>query len=542
MPSHFPRIKILLIAGFLSLIQGGVAEDAPQDAGSSTGGDAAGSSSAQPTVQQVQQVQQAPAQVTPPPSSMQVEPPSVTLPTPPLPPPLQEATPEPQQQSTPQPTPPPKPEFNPPTAENQNLQSAQPAGNPQFAPASVGMPSMKLNDANPGEPGADSGQGPGALGSMFDWAKKLRFQAALRGGYDNNVNSSHTNAIASTFANLNGGVNYRFGTPRLNFNADLTGGLSWYPNEPANQNVQGVVGLGLSVEYRYTPRLVLTFNSSSSYQQQPNASLIGTSQNQNGAYIYTANSLAGAYQWSDIFTTVTRLNFTGNYYLEQSLNNQQGFTQPGFTESFRWLVKPTTTAVLDYNTDNYGYAQQGNHSWGQSLAGGFDHIFNPKWFWNLRAGAEFRTYQNTYSSGSYVGPYVDNNFSWSFGKASAVTWVAHLGTQPSGQQNVSYSPAFRTGINYSQGFTSKLHMNTGFFYLLQNYNDSPYGPPTAQYPNGSLINYYQTNLQGNIDFGYDLNRIIQLGLGYQYLGSICDQVPSQAYNRGISYLELRGAF
>lgn len=536
MSPHFPIIKILLIVGFLSLIQGGIAEDAQPATTSSSGPDELGPFQTQTAVQQ------APVQAPSSPSSMQVEPPSVTLPTPPLPPPLQESSLESQQQPTPQPTLPPKPEFNPPTAQNQNLPSAQPAGNPQFAPASVGMPSMKLNDANPGEPGSDSSNGPGLLGSIFDWAKKLRFQAAVRGGYDNNVNSSHTNMVASYFANINGGVNYRFGAPRLNMNASLMGGLTYYPQVPAtaNQN-QGTVGLGLSVEYRYSPRLVLTFNTSSSYQQQPNASLIGTSQNQNGAYFYTANSLSGAYQWSDLFTTITRFNYTGNYYLEQSLNNQQGFTQPGFTESFRWLVKPTTTAVLDYNTDNYGYAQQGNHSWGQSLAGGFDHIFNPKWFWNFRAGAEFRTYQNTYNSGNYIGPYVDNNFNWSFGKASMVSWVAHLGTQPSGQQNVSYTPAFRTGLNYAQGFAAKLTMNAGFFYLLQYYKDSPLGPTQVNGKPG-FIDYYQTNLQGNIALNYALNHTVQISLGYQYLGSLCDQIPSQAYNRGISYLQFGGAF
>lgn len=535
MSSHFPRIKILLIAGFLSLIQGGIAQDAQQETASSGGPDTSSPSQTQTTGQQV------PAQV-PSPSFMQVEPPSVTLPTPPLPPPLQESTPAPEQQSTPQPTPPSRPEFNPPTAENLNLPSAQPAGNPQFAPVSVGMPSMKLDDANPGEPGADSGQGLGALGGMFDWAKKLRFQAAVRGGYDNNVNSSYSDPASSYFVNINGGVNYRFGTPRLNMDASLTGGLSYYPQVPATANRnQGTVGLGLSVEYRYSPRLVLTFNTASSYQQQPNPSLIGSSQNQNGAYFYTANSLSGAYQWSDLFTTISRFNFNGNYYLEPSLNNQQGFTQPGFTESFRWLVKPTTTAVVDYNTDLYSYAQQGNSSWGQSLAAGFDHIFNPKWFWNFRVGAEFRTYQNTFNSGNYIGPYADNNLSWSPGKASTFSWVAHLGTQPSGQQNVSFSPAFRTGLNYTQGLTAKLSLNAGFFYLLQNFNDSPLGPVQ---PNGrpQLIDYYQTNLQGNIALNYAINRILQLSLGYQYLSSICDEVPTQSYNRGISYLQLGGSF
>ncbi len=465
-------------------------------------------------------------------SPLQVNPPSVTLPTPPLPlpPPLPDSTPEPKDDVSPQATPAPKPEFNPPTAEQLNLPSAQPAGNPQFAPASVGMPAVKLDESTP------AASGPGPLGAIFDWAKKLRFQAALRGGYDSNINSSGNNAVASTFGNLNGAVNYRFGSPRLLVNADLTGGITQYFNAGNNQSLQGVIGLGLSVEYRFTPRLVLTYNTATSYQQQPNPGLIGTSQNQNGSYIFSANSFAGAYQWSDLFTTVTRLNFTFNYYLEQSLNQGQGFNQPGFGQSFRWLVKPTTTAVLDYNTDLYGYAQQGNSSWGQSLAAGFDHIFNPKWFWNFRGGAEFRTYQNANQDGTYIGPFVDSNFSWAFAKASSLSWVAHVGTQPAGQQNVSFSPAFRTGLNYSQGLTAKLRFNSGVFYLIQYYQDSPNGP------NGQLIDYNQSTIQGNIDFSYDINRILQLALGYQYISSMCPSVPSQEYNRGISYLQIKAAF
>lgn len=477
-------------------------------------------------------------------SSLQVAPPSVTLPTPalPLPPPLPDSTPEPQDEAKPQASPAPRPEFNPPTAEQLNLPSAQPAGNPQFAPASVGMPAVTLDESTPDASGSS---GPGPLGGVFDWAKKLRFQAAARGGYDSNINSS-TNPIASPFSNINGAVNYRFGSPRLLLNADLTGGFTQYWSNRArqnNQSLQGVVGLGLSVEYRFSPRLVLTYNTSTSFQQQPNPSLIGSSQNQNqnGSYIFSANSFSGAYQWSDLFTTVTRLNYSFNYYLEQSLNNQQGFNQPGIGQSFRWLVKPTTTAVLDYNTDLYGYAQQGNSSWGQSLSAGFDHIFNPKWFWNFRGGAEFRTYQNANQDGTYIGPYVDSNFSWAFAKASSLSWVAHVGTQPSGQQNVSYSPALRTGLNYSQGLTSKLRFNSGVFYLLQYYNDSQNGPTQ---PNGKpgLIDYNQSTIQGNIDFAYDLNRIFQLALGYQYIASMCEKVPSQEYNRGISYLQLKAAF
>ena len=91
-------------------------------------------------------------------------------------------------------------------------------------------------------------------------------------------------------------------------------------------------------------------------------------------------------------------------------------------------------------------------------------------------------------------------------------------------------------MSYTQGLAPKLKLNSGLFYLIQNYKDSSYGP------NGTLINYNQSTVQGNVDLTYDLNRLLQLALGYQYLASMCSSVPSQEYNRGISYLQIKGAF
>jgi len=417
-------------------------------------------------------------------------------------------------------------EFTPPSAESLNLPSALPAGNPTFAPASVGMPSMRLDDSVP--------ESQGALGDMFDWARKIRVLAAVRTGYDNNVNSTQSNQVASLFSNLNGGVNYRFGTPRLNFNADLTGGITRYAASSSSQQLQGTVGLGLAVEYRFSPRVILTFNTSTSYQQQPNVSLAGTANNSNNGYYYSANSLSWAYQWTELFTTVSRFNYVYNYYLDNS--NQLGFTQPGFTQSFRWMVKPTTTAVVDYNTDIYQYAHQGNNSWGQYLAAGFDHIFNPKWFWNTRLGAQYRTSQSSSTGTSnYLAPYFDNSLSWQHGDGSSINWVIHFGTQPSGQENISFAPALSSGLNCTQRIFTKLNFNLGMFYLLTNYKDVPNGP-------NATIDYYQTNVQGSLGLTYQLNRIIQLALGYQYLTSISPAVPAQEYNRGISYFQIQGGF
>jgi len=405
-----------------------------------------------------------------------------------------------------------------------------PAGNPQFAPASVGMPSMRLDD--------QAASAPGVLSGVFDWARKLHFQAALRGGYDNNVNSANgTNAIGSTFVNLNGGVNYRFGAPRLNVNMNLTGGVTDYANSAINQSskIQETVGLGVAVEYRYAPKVVLTFNTSTSYQMQPNITLAGTANNSNDSYYYSASSFAVAYQWSHLFTTVTRFNYTASYYPQSATQN---FTEPGFSQSFRYLVQPTTTAVLDYSTYLYRYPDvAAQNSWGQTLSVGFDHIFNPKWYWNFRIGAQNQSSQNnSHGSGLYIGPYLDNTLSWQFGRFSSINWNSNLSTQPSTGQGISYTTALRSGLIYTQGIFSKLKLNSGLYYLLTNYKDAPSGP------NGQPITYNITNYQGNLDLTYDLNRIIQLALGYQYLSSVSPSLQADAYNRAISYFQIRGSF
>ena len=192
--------------------------------------------------------------------------------------------------------------------------------------------------------------------------------------------------------------------------------------------------------------------------------------------------------------------------------------------------------MLDYNTDVYGYSQAGNSSWGQTLSSGFDHIFNPKWFWNFRLGAQIRNYQNsTQGNGTYIGPYIDNTLSWQFGRVSSINWTANLGTQPSAGQGVSYTTAFRSGLIYSQGIFTKMKLNTGVYYLVTNYKNAPVGP-------GQTLTYNQSNYQGSMDLTYDLNRIIQLALGYQYLSCVSPSVQSQAYNRGISYFQIKGNF
>ena len=235
---------------------------------------------------------------------------------------------------------------------------------------------------------------------------------------------------------------------------------------------------------------------------------------------------------------MTRLDLTESYYPEN--NNSQGFADTGFTQSIRYLFKPTTTLVLDYNVDQYTYQNSSYNSFGQYVDFGFDHTFNPKWFWNFRLGAQTQSSQN---SASYIGPYLDSNFSWVFGRASSINWVFHYGTQPNGNSSGSYSIAARTGLNYTQGLFTKMRFDAGLYYVLNTYNDTlvvttnSLGQPIL-----SSENYNQTNIQGNVDLTYKLNRIIDLSIGYQYITQNSSTLSYQNYNRGITYLQIRGGF
>ena len=94
----------------------------------------------------------------------------------------------------------------------------------------------------------------------------------------------------------------------------------------------------------------------------------------------------------------------------------------------------------------------------------------------------------------------------------------------------------------NQGLTTKLSLTGGLFFLWLSYPDAPgLTPPTASNPQG-LLTYTQTNLQGNIGLNFQLNRILQISTGIQYITQSSPSVTSQEYNRGIGFLQLQGGF
>lgn len=356
--------------------------------------------------------------------------------------------------------------------------------------------------------------------------KPFTITFSVRQGYDSNVETSSTNPIESWYTNYAVGIAYQFGSPRLQLNANLGGGLTYYYNDverPMNWNG----ALSLSATYLATDRLTLSFSTNTAYLSQPDISLEGGGADRNnGDYFFTSTSLSAAYQWTEKFSTVTSYNFGTTYYVEQGLNDELGYSTQTLSQSFDWLILPRTTAVLEYRANARLYYGADLDSFGQFFLFGANQQLNPRLSWTGRLGVELRDNNNPVDGKStYIGPYLESNLRYSFGPSSSVGWVTRYGTEASGIADVTQRQTFRTGININHGFTPRLSGNLGGYWLV-NYYD--------QYD--VIESFYENIFTISAGLNYAINRFISLSAGYQYTIDTAPESTGRDYQRSVAFV------
>lgn len=354
----------------------------------------------------------------------------------------------------------------------------------------------------------------------------FKYSFSVREGYDDNLFTSRINPSKSFYTNWAAGVDYRFGSPRLQLDASLGGGVTYYYTRPGDQfDFNGQFTLG--AVYLASPKLTLTLNTTTAYMAQPDTNIIGGTNRVNGDYIYTNTTLDASYQWSEKFSTVTGYQAYANYYLEQSLNDTQSFFSQTIKQSFHWLLLPKTTVIAEYRANPIVYTGGADlGSFGNFALVGFDQIFNPRFKWTLRAGVEQRFNNNPVDGQSiYFGPYGESNLSYQFGQASTVSWNARYGTEPSGLTNVTQRQTFRTGLAVSHGFTSRISGNVGVNFEADYFNQS-----------GVINTFSQTIYDISAGLNFQVNRAISLSLGYQFVTVSAPQNINFEYTRNVCFV------
>ncbi|MFZ4777476.1 MAG: hypothetical protein ACOYM3_19075 [Terrimicrobiaceae bacterium] len=380
---------------------------------------------------------------------------------------------------------------------------------------------------------ADIGQRPEGEGSEANLnpiglfaSSPFNFTSSIREGYDDNLFTTRTDKDASFYTNWAAGVAYQFGSPRLQLNASLGGGVTYYYTRPGDkEDYNGQ--FALSAVYLATPKLTLSINTTTAYMAQPDTNLIGNSNRVNGDYIYSDTSIDASYQWTEKFSTVTGYHGYANYYLEQSLNDTQSFISQTFKQSFHWLLLPKTTVVLEYRANPIYYTGGADlNSFGNFALAGFDQVFNPRFKWTARLGVEQRFNQNPVDGNSmYFGPYGESNLSYQFGPASTLSWNARYGTEPSGLTNVTQRQTFRTGLAVSHGFTPRLSGNIGVNFEVDYFDQS-----------GVINTFSQTIYDLSLGLNFQINRHVSLSAGYQFIGVYAPQNIDFEYTRNVGFV------
>jgi hypothetical protein len=364
--------------------------------------------------------------------------------------------------------------------------------------------------------------------------KPFRFSLYVSQGYDTNPNTlpPDLNPQGSMYTGFGGGVNYSFGSPRLQLGASLGGGATYYYNRPGD-DVDFNGSFALSANYRASPRLAVSLVTSTAYLSQPDVAIVGGPNRQSGNYLYSNTTLSAIYQWSEIISTVTSYNFSALYYLENELNQNQGNISQTLAQSINWLWKPKTTLVAEYRINTITYYDGADlNQVGNYFLVGFDQIFNPRFFWNVRVGAQMNFNNNPVDGESiYLGPFMESTFRYQLGPASSLAWNMRYGTEQSGLFDVSQRQTFRTGLTLNHVITKRLAANLGLNYQ-NNY-----------YKQGGVIDTYNENIISiGLGLSFKINRFASLTGGYAYTVDLAPASTGRNYNRSIAFLGANFSF
>jgi len=396
-----------------------------------------------------------------------------------------------------------------------------------------------LSVADGGNTGSAEGESEGGAEGEFEGGPGLGIFAnkpfdinfALREGFDSNVYTTSTDPTSSWYTNVGAGLNYSFGSPRLQLGASLGGGVTYYYTRPGDK-VDFNGSFALNALYRATPRLSLSITTSTAYLSQPDVAIIGGSNRQDGDYLYSNTSISGAYQWNEIITTVTTYNFTALYYLEQALNDTQGNISQTLAQSINYLWKPKTTLVAEYRANAITYYEADLDQFGNYFLVGFDQIFNPRFIWNLRVGAQLNFNNNAIDgSSTYLGPYGESTLSYQFAPASTLAWNMRYGTEQSGLTNVSQRQTFRTGLNLTHQFNNRIAATAGMNYQANYYDQS-----------GVIQSYYENIVDFSVGVSYRVNRYVSLDTGYQFTIDMAPSYSNREYNRSVAFVGANFSF
>jgi len=372
----------------------------------------------------------------------------------------------------------------------------------------------------------------------------FKVSVSVRGGYDDNVDSSSFDTRESFFTSGSVGVTYDFGSPRTRITLNSGAGVTYYFDDDndfdsdfddgnSSDDYDFNVFLSLGVTHKATPRLTFAASIFATYQSEPNFDTfnagIGLTR-QSRDFFYTVDKFSVSYLWTPRFSTATSYTFGHINYDDELISDFEDRFEHTFGNEFRFLVMPTTTLVAEYRFGFIDYINADNrNSTSHFLLGGIDHSFNPRFNASVRAGVEFREFDggddddddfDPNTDGSRTQPYFEGTVNYAIAQTTAVTLTGRYSLEQPDVPEAFSRTTFRTSLQLRHAFTARISSTLGVAYQHDDNQGS-----------FAVDGFNEDSFDLLLGVRYTIARNWALDAGYQHIEVVSDEALFRDFSR-----------
>lgn len=385
---------------------------------------------------------------------------------------------------------------------------------PVHAQEAVSATSSQLAVTTPaeGKSGSSTDLGTGIFSPL-----PFKVSFYVRGGYDDNVNTSNQFKEGSPFTDVGVALTYDFGDQRTQISLETGTSYTYYWDKISapgvNENNYDIsTYLRLTASHKISPRLTLSTTDYLAYQTEPDFTIAQGSNQRAGNYFFTQDKFTLNYLWAPRFATATSYTLGVLHYDDSIAGLFQDHWENTFGNEFRFLMSANTTLVVEYRFEIVTYDNIPRDSTTNFALVGFDRAFDPQLNVSFRGGAEFREYNQ---GSNRTSPYFEGTLNYNVGKQTTISWVNRYAIEePDTLLNPSRE-TFRTGIAAKHDFTAKITGSLGAYYEHDDYQ-------SVNQPGFVSTAFTEQSIDLALSLRYAVTRNCGIEAGYNFTDVISD--------------------
>lgn len=396
----------------------------------------------------------------------------------------------------------------------------------------------------------------GVQGQSTEPGRPWSVSSSLRGFYDDNVNTTHSDKTDSFGFEVSPSVSLFLPLEQSTVAASYTYAYKYYDKEINNRDGHddNTHTFAASLRHNFTERLEMSVRDSFVVGQEPDLLRVGNSAD--ASYQRLSGDNIRNYGAITFNAQVTRpLGVEVGY--ANALYNYDDDTAGGAGPRLdrlehaahiegHWLIKPDLVGILGYQFSLVDYTGDKSITFPPStlmsddrnnrshyVYAGLEHNFLPNLVGSIRAGARFNDYYNSPSDESDASPYVQTSLTYEYAPECRLEVGSSHDRRSTDQFSVDASGDITRDADTTLGYISLVHR------LLPKLYGSVIGNiQYSTFNGGAYDGDNETYYGAGVNLRYEFNRHLSAEVGYNYdkLDSDSGVTADGDYNRNRVYI------